>query len=95
MEGERSVRVREALQERFIGQRMEAKFKDGLLSQRELADLLCKSEVTIYRWRVSYGLPYLTAGKAVLIRWEDIIEWSERRAAGKHRPRGKRERGER
>ena len=60
--------------------------EDEYLTQEKLAERLGKSEVTIYRWRVSHGLPYLKAGTDVLIRWSDFLEWSRRRAEGKGAP---------
>ncbi len=60
--------------------------EEKLLTQNELATLLKKSESSIYRWLVEHGLPFLKAGKDVLIRWSDFVTWSERRAQGKDRP---------
>jgi excisionase family DNA binding protein len=47
-----------------------------LLTQRQAAEYLCLSERTLERWRVSGDGPaYVKAGRRVLYRECDLIEW--------------------
>jgi predicted DNA-binding transcriptional regulator AlpA len=51
-----------------------------LLSQRQAADLLCLSERTLERWRVSGDGPsFIKLGRRVAYRECDLIEWVESR----------------
>jgi predicted DNA-binding transcriptional regulator AlpA len=47
-----------------------------LLSQRQAAALLCLSERTLERWRISgTGPSYVKLGRRVAYREADLIEW--------------------
>ncbi len=64
--------------------------EEKILKEEELARLLGKDLSTVYRWRTTGGLPFLKAGRQVLIRWSDFLKWCERRAQGKDKPRRRR-----
>jgi hypothetical protein len=47
-----------------------------LLNQRQAADLLCLSERTLERWRVSgVGPAFVKLNRRVAYRETDLIEW--------------------
>jgi predicted DNA-binding transcriptional regulator AlpA len=51
-----------------------------LLTQRQAAEMLCLSERTLERWRVSGDGPaYVKLGRRVAYRECDLIEWVARR----------------
>jgi hypothetical protein len=51
---------------------------DDLLTERQLAEELRKSEATLARWRrTGTGPPWLRVGKTPLYRWSDVQRWLE------------------
>jgi excisionase family DNA binding protein len=54
-----------------------------LLTQRQAAALLCLSERTLERFRVSgIGLKFVRMGKSIRYRLGDVEAWIERRTVG-------------
>jgi excisionase family DNA binding protein len=51
---------------------------DELLTQKELAEFLKITEMTLYRWRKE-GMPYIKAGKQVRYEKEEVLKWLKTR----------------
>ena len=47
---------------------------EELLTQKELADYLKVTEMTLYRWRKE-GMPYIRVGKQVRYEKEAVLIW--------------------
>jgi len=49
---------------------------DKLLTQKELAEYLQVTEVTLWKWRKK-GMPYVKAGKSVRYDKDQVMRWLE------------------
>jgi hypothetical protein len=57
--------------------------RDEFLDQQQLAERLRLSPRTLERQRQSGGgIPYVKAGRRVLYRWTDALDWLDQRRVG-------------
>lgn len=54
-----------------------------LLTRKQLAEKLGVSAITIHRWKIDKGLPYIfLATKTIRYDWEQVQEWIKQQEAG-------------
>jgi len=69
---------------------------DGLVTEKEFAQLVGTSLASVRRWRAFGGLPWVAFGRKLKIPLQQALAWAEQRARKREkarplsRPRGRR-----